>query len=180
MQATRGNLTLEIHQDLDPINPREGETNLSIMACWHQRHRLGDSQPALDPDSWLERMQEEYPDLIKLPLYLYSHSGLHLQTMPFTGMNAAWDSGQVGWVFTTRQRCAELGVPWDPDKVRAQLLAEVFEYDQFLSGDVYGFRLLQDGEEVASCWGFFGTDWKSNGLIDHLPAEARELVEVLE
>lgn len=180
MQATRGNLTLEIHQDLDPIDPRTEELNLGVMACWHTRYRLGDSNPRRAPTDWLELIQRERPSAVMLPLFLLDHSGLRLSTAPFGGPHGAWDSGQVGWIFTHAERAAELGIDWDPDKARAELEAEVRVYDSYLAGEVYGFRLLQDGEEIASCWGFYGTDWKTNGLIDHLPEDARALLEVLE
>jgi hypothetical protein len=46
MQATKGNLTLEIHQDLEPENPRRStDGNCSTMVCWHKRYVLGDEQP---------------------------------------------------------------------------------------------------------------------------------------
>jgi hypothetical protein len=33
--------------------------------------------------------------------------------------------------------------------------------------------------EVNSCWGFFGDDWKVNGLADEIPDDAKELVNEL-
>jgi hypothetical protein len=86
----------------------------------------------------------------------------------------------VGFIYTTRARFAELGLEWSPERARKEMEAEVVVYDQYLSGDIYGFRLLEDGEEVESCWGFYGDDWQANGLAESLPASARELLEVLE
>ena len=40
-----------------------------------------------------------------LPLYLYDHSGI---TMNTTGFNDRWDSGQVGFIYTTKDRVTEL------------------------------------------------------------------------
>jgi hypothetical protein len=180
MQATRGNLTLEIHQDLDAENPRTcWDGNAGTMACWHNRYTLGDVQPQRlsGPAEWLNALGRQLPDALVLPLYLLDHSGLRISTTPFS---CPWDSGQVGWIYTTPARFAELGLDWDPERARRELLAEVETYGQYLAGDVYGFRLLENGEEISSCWGFFGTDWATNGLTDHLPDEARALLEVLE
>lgn len=65
--------------------------------------------------------------------------------------------------------------------------ADVEVYDQYLTGDVYGFYLysaepVEDGEdpdwkEEDSCWGFFGSDVLENGIEDHVGNGFREAVE---
>ena len=64
---------------------------------------------------------------------------------------------------------------------------EVETYDQYLRGDIYGFTLskkvvkqdkcphcfevireYEDEEFVDSCWGFFGDEIESNGILDHI------------
>jgi hypothetical protein len=46
------------------------------------------------------------------------------------------------------------------DKVAKLLLAEVDEYDHYLTGNVYGYEITkgerQEGQVINSCWGFFG------------------------
>jgi hypothetical protein len=37
-------------------------------------------------------------------LYLYDHSGITISTSPFS---CGWDSGQVGFIYLTRQKCEE-------------------------------------------------------------------------
>jgi len=69
-----------------------------------------------------------------LPLYLYDHSGITMRTSPFS---CQWDSGQVGFIYCTKERCDELGA--DFSKAEDCLRAEVEEYDQYLTGDVYGY-----------------------------------------
>ncbi len=65
-------------------------------------------------------------------------------------------------------------------------------WNQYLSGDVYGFNVIErkafkkvyaDGSEsedddedfeenvIDSCWGFYGSDPKTNGMIDHIDDE---------
>ena len=50
------------------------------------------------------------------------------------------------------------------------LVSEVDSYNQYLSGDVYGFNVTdkQSGEELNSCYGFFGTDHIENGIFDYV------------
>ncbi len=53
---------------------------------------------------------------------------------------------------------------------------EVEVYDQYLRGDVWGFEVIEDGEVKDSCWGFFGFDPLTNGILDHLADEAKAVV----
>ena len=64
--------------------------------------------------------------------------------------------------------------------------ADVEVYDQYLTGDVYGFNLysadpVEEDEEPEwneedSCWGFFGSDVMENGIEDHVGNGLREAV----
>lgn len=116
--------------------------------------------------------------IVWLPLYLYDHSGL---TMNTTGFSCPWDSGQVGWIYMARETfLAETG--WGeqlwPDKAIEMMQGSVKTYDQYLTGEVYGFQMYQnvgtdenpDWEETDnSCWGFYGDDIKENGIADNVP-----------
>ena len=53
-------------------------------------------------------------------------------------------------------------------KVTALLEGEVKVYDQYVTGDVYGFKMFVDGKETDACWGFFGSDVKTNGVLDYV------------
>lgn len=107
-----------------------------------------------------------------LPLYLYDHSGITMSCSPFS---CRWDSGQVGWIYMDRATILkEFGGKRLTRKRREQaeklLRSEVAEYDQYLTGDVWGY-VIEDtnGDEVDSCWGFYG--------IDHARDQAREAAE---
>jgi hypothetical protein len=60
--------------------------------------------------------------------------------------------------------------------IQTCLKGEVEVYDQYLTGDVWGFEVVEDGEVTDSCWGFFGSDPLTNGIFDHLADPARALV----
>lgn len=75
-----------------------------------------------------------------LPLYLYDHSGITMSTGSFS---CPWDSGQVGWIYCSREKALhEWGGKVFTKKVRekaeAYLKSEVNTYDQYLTGEVYG------------------------------------------
>ena len=108
-----------------------------------------------------------YPYLVSLPLWLYDHGGITIscgdRVYPY---NDRWDSGLVGWIIYAKQ--AEDGEDWR-EKAFARMRAEVEEYDHYLTGEVYGFTLYENGEETDSCWDFYGDDLTQNGILDECP-----------
>jgi len=159
-------LTMKIERDPDPLNPREEWDHLGVMVCFHRRHNLGDASElrAGNFSGWeeMEDRLRKHGAVIVLPLYLYDHSGLTMRTWPFS---CPWDSGQVGFVYATRE--AILGAYNRQrlsqklrDKVERCLRAEVEAYDQYLRGDVWGYTVeTATGEHLDSCWGFFGESY---------------------
>lgn len=157
---------LEIEQDSSPESPREWD-NLGTMVCFHKRYDLGDdnSYCSNNYDGW-EEMKE---DIIEkenvhtiLPLYLYDHSGITMSTSPFS---CNWDSGQVGWIFVSKDKVKRESL--DETKIEEYLKGEVEVYDQYLTGDVYGYKIYEvttcdlgheHRELVDSCWGFYGEE----------------------
>lgn len=163
-------MKIEIVQDTDAESPLESDGRLGRIVCWHRRYSLGDEQPVIDPQEW---MAENFNDvLVVLPVYMYDHSGITIRTTPF---ECTWDSGQIGYIYCTKQNAKDCGFPLTEDAIEIitkGLVGEIEMYDQYLRGDVWGFRLLDDdGTLIDSCWGFFGDDPKTNGMADHLPAE---------
>jgi len=92
-------LNLIISVDDDPIDPRREYDHLGTMVCWHRRYKLGDQHLFGSPGEF-EMEMEERPH-IKLPIFLYDHSGLTLSTAPYA---CPWDSGQIGWILVEWHR----------------------------------------------------------------------------
>lgn len=124
-----------------------------------------------------------------IPLFLYDHSGISMSagaTIPeerpadddetsvargsfgnrtSTG-GYSWDTSMVGFMFTTKARIKELGAP--ADDVDRQLRGELHEYNDYLTGQVFGYVVTKKheadcdddecdhDEDVDSCWGFLG------------------------
>lgn len=160
-----GGFKVRIEQDQDPESPRDWD-NLGTMVCWHRRYHLGDKHSFATPQDFTE--SEEYRDAaIVLPLAMLDHSGLHMWvgSGPHWSDSHGWDSGQVGYVYVTRARLLQEYsrkrlTKATLAKATEVLQAEVKTYDQFLTGDVYGYVVEDDaGNHVDSCWGFFGFDY---------------------
>jgi hypothetical protein len=162
-------LTVEIHQDSDPMDPREWD-NVGKMVCWHRNYLLGDEQPKCSPSEYLfqlmcDREFDKYRKFLPdeevvgeenirkyvekhfhvLPLYLYDHSGITMSTSRFS---CPWDSGQVGFIYAPME-CDEY-----PDMEKG-LVGEVETYDKYMRGDFCGYRIKDEhGNELDSCWDF--------------------------
>lgn len=108
-----------------------------------------------------------YPYLVSLPLWLYDHSGITIscgdRVYPY---NDRWDSGLVGWIVYARQK--DDGEDWRKNAF-ARMRAEVEEYDHYLTGEVYGFTLYENGEETDTIWSYYGDDLTQNGILDECP-----------
>ncbi len=200
MAAATQKLEVRIVVDPSPENPRSWD-NLGTMVCAHRRYRLGDETGLDDAKAFvLQHLSEELcikndwdldhvPDLesaiehtgqaVLLPLYLYDHSGQSMRTTPFS---CPWDRGQVGFIFvskaTLRQEYGYTRLSKNRiSHVAKSLKGEVEVYNQYLANDVWGFEVVGDtGEQEDSCWGFFGDDPLTNGMIDYLSAAAKALV----
>lgn len=221
-----GNYVIAVHYDEDGENPRKAYDNLGTMVCSdHRNYSLGDEQ-VKDWGDWLARAlrqlglskdTDKYYDfeqdlenevdeamrkgfdmfdeqVIRLPLYLYDHGGITMKTSPFT---CAWDSGQVGFIYVTKEKARkEYGnlTKANLDKVVKYLVGEVEAYAQYLEGQVYGYivkdvtgwadyceRYDKDEDsdydfgkfvahvapEIDSCWGYYGYDHKESGLMEN-------------
>ena len=151
--------TVQIVVDDYPSNPMENDT-ISQIIHWHRRYDLGEDAPE-DLDGiegvreWIEK--EKNGTHIK-PLFIYDHSGITVwigDNEPFiNSAHRGWDTGQVGFVFTTPEQIELMGTP--EERVDAVIAAEVKDFDQYLRGEGYGYEILDgDGEVEESCYGFY-------------------------
>lgn len=185
-------MKLRIEQDFDPQNPRKDYDHLAKMVCWHRRYALGDEQPKYPAGEFFWRlMAEDHPDIpddidlkhierfvdkhyVCRNLYLYDHGDITISTSPFS---CPWDSGQVGYIIAKKSDLIKAGVP--EDKWYKMLDDEVEEYDQYLTGDVYGYIIEDDdGEEIESCWGFFGEQYCRDAGEEQLRYHERKAAEL--
>jgi len=173
--------TIKIYHDPDAVSPREW-SNLGTLICWHRRYRLGDRHQFDSPEAFLRDLVDvsDQTDLsldqlreraerkaIILPVFLYDHSGLAMNTI---GFYCPWDSGQVGYVYVTLEAVRkEFGAKRVTkalrDKAEDILRGEIVSYDAYLGGRVYGYVIEQDGEEIDACWGFVG-DYELDCLLE--------------
>jgi len=118
-----------------------------------------------------------------LPLWLYDHSGITISCGARVGQYAdRWDSSQVGWIFVKKEDLLKEQIATEEnwrEKADDIMRADVELYDQYLTGEVFGYTLYEaelpedpegtpDWEETDSCWGFYGNDLFTNGIADEV------------
>ena len=166
-------LILTIEPDDDgPENPRDWD-NMGRMVCSHRRYNLRGSEPKTPHINFgnFSNWDEVSAHLIKcheafviLPLYLYDHSGITIATTPFS---CRWDSGQVGFIYATREDILNNLVN-QPKRVTKNrklwaeqaLRQEVEAYDRYLRGEAYCYVIRdEDDNIIESCGGFDNEDY---------------------
>jgi len=194
------NKTLKIFADDNPSDPREWD-NLGKMHCFHPRYSLGDKKDYSNNfesfaayASWL---QKEKKAVLTLPLSILDHSGLWMKVgTSFQEDSGGWDTSVVGYIWCSKEdikKCYGKYTKANLEKARKCLYSEVETYNQYLTGQVYGFQVIQhnkakfckcckqqtnESEEITdSCWGFFGSDFKENGLFDSTGIEMKDWEE---
>lgn len=159
--------TVKIFYDEDATDPREWD-NAGTMVCFHRRYTLGDGYKhgkgngLFDsPESFQDWWKENGKGGLLIPLFLYDHSGITMSARPFS---CPWDSGQVGWIYATRETILKEWGKGNRVTAKARKLAEsclldeVKTYDEYLTGSVYGY-VAECGGDKDSCWGFFGFEY---------------------
>lgn len=200
-----------IKPDSNPESPREWD-NMTEMICFHRKYSLGDNNPCFQERDF-SSFQELHDEIHRqcnvaaiLPMYLYDHSGLSISTKQF---DCRWDSGQVGFIFITKETMIENFGGKNLTVKMQQKAVEICEsdvktYDQYLSNEVYRFEIIESREmvsmskqdweagncdnvehfvedfEIDSCGGFYGNNWFENGMSDHIPEELHELLKTTE
>jgi len=157
------NHTIEIFQDEYAENPIKEWDMLGEFFCWHRNYDLGNSKRFDTPEEVREYAKET--NSLLYPLFMYDHSGIALSLgnsqYPFS---CPWDAGQLGYVLVDREKTLKeyskkILTKQLKQKIYNVIQGEVNTYNQYLSGDVYGYKVIdKDGEELDSCWGYYGME----------------------
>lgn len=166
------------------FDPR-GNDNMCTLVCFHGRYILGDKRKhglnSKDFNSFndVKKYFEKENDIALIkPLYLYDHSGITISTTPFS---CQWDSGQIGFVFVTKD---DIRHNFGKKKVTKELIekaekimdSEVNEYDNFLQGNVFRYDIHdEDGEPVNSCCGFICDS--ENDVWEEMKGEIESIID---
>jgi len=155
-------------------NPRQ-YADASYFYMSHRNYDFGDniSLDTSDCSSWedvKEIIEKEYNVFAILPVYMYDHSGITINT---TGYSCGWDSGQIGWIWMTKEQAMEYGYK---TKKEAELFleTEIATLDKYLTGDVYEIRMRskKDPTETDTYIGYI-YGWEET--LAEIPKTAKEI-----
>lgn len=195
ISGTNG-LCAHLYQDEDAESPRVDFDNLGRIATVHlRRHVLKDKGEDYLPEdlgNWDEveaYLRRERGAAVVMPVFLYDHSGISISTGSFVGRapHASWDSGQVGLVYARGEdirrwygvkRLSKATLDMAAELVKA----EVETFNQYLSGDVYWYKIVRtstcdkcgnsSAEDLESLGGLYGYEYAKK--------EAMAAIEALE
>ena len=189
---------ISIEQDNDSENPRAIFDSFGTLYTWNPRYAIGCAGDIYNenPHEFIEFLafhvlhmkanansveiiDEIRENICMVPVYIYDHSGITIQTTPFS---CPWDSGQIGWIYVTKDKCIQENVEF---KHAEELLkSEIEQLNQYLTGDVWGYtiysREVEDGNEdlvfiegtvknaiqQESYWGYYGYDYCKQEAFD--------------
>ncbi len=187
MQTENKSARLKVYCDENAVSPRDWD-NVGTMVCWHKRYTLGDKHDYKTPQEFLDSADAKSA-FVRLPVYLYDHSVQKLSTKPFLGRapHADWDSGQVGFIYASRERVLAV-TDWalteeNKDAVREILEAETELYSSYLEGDCYAFSIEDlSGNILDNCGGFYGETMSDilNEMKQHAAPEHRSLFDKIQ
>jgi predicted nucleic-acid-binding Zn-ribbon protein len=134
--------TIHIYQDTDAQSPDEWGSEDVFLITTRNRYfeveRKGFTMDGCRDGEY----NEDYHVLI---LNAYIHSGVALSLGREYPFNDQWDSRQIGYVLV-KKRCGFRNIYKAAESL-------VSEWNQYLSGDVYGY-VVEGADD--SCWGFYG------------------------
>ncbi|MFT6841796.1 MAG: hypothetical protein ACI8Q1_000245 [Parvicella sp.] len=184
----------------DGFEPSDIYDYLEIQSKIKSPIGLDESQDELEDE--LNRYFDYDSKYFIFPVYAYIHSGVSLSLNNGT---CSFDTSSTGYLLVKIDESKDES----DDLIRATEYAQglIDTWNQYLSGDVYGFRVMKpiktytiteeeldsiktkiyqvihtqsfistatksiEYEETDSCWGFYGDDPKTNGMMEHITDE---------
>ncbi len=145
-------LDLAIYQDELP----EEKLHASILNYYEHDVEGKIYSDEVTREKMIEFVHNKY---IILPVYLYDHSGITINT---TGFLCRWDSGQVGFIYVGKEKVKkEFGwkklSPKRERIIKSILRGEIETFDQYIRGEVYicNIQDIENEDNSDTCGGLY-------------------------
>jgi hypothetical protein len=155
--------TIKIWQDEDAESPREWCSDTVFIIRGTR---------VMSPDEYSDG---DFPPAgaISLPVWHYTHSGSMYQANETNPFSCPWDSGQAGFIWITREDARK---DYGVERISSKLLTQIYDrlrgevevYSDWANGQVFGYSIHDEDDEVIDCCGGFYGDW------DHAIEEAKQ------
>ena len=142
---------VSIDSDSDTESPRTWD-NFGTLLLWGKSSHCSDIDPTLNDGRKVSDFWTDPQDFLQyhpakswliLPVYKYEHGSVAYNT---TGFSCSWDSGQVGYIFASKEAAIkEFGVNNCTKSVREKALAcmasEVATFGAWANGQCYSYTV---------------------------------------
>ena len=89
----------------------------------------------------------------------------------------AFDGGQLGHIYMTKEKALQEGIPWDYETITKILEGEVKEYNNYLQGNCWSYEITDDDDNVIdSCSGFLADDIENSGVLNAYDKNVHALI----
>ena len=160
-------MSIKIYYDTDAESPAFW-SNEDYFLCADYRHLYLKDTPltAEDCRDALREGKAFLDGYYIFPVSIYDHSGIALSL----GRSHGWDYSN-GDAFLCVKRMK--GWSWAKSKAEERAEALVDTWNEYLSGEVYGFVSEDEyGEQIDSCWGYYGEDGIKDAIV-----EAKDIID---
>ncbi|MEI6084003.1 MAG: hypothetical protein WCS70_06845 [Verrucomicrobiota bacterium] len=174
---TKNGYTVRIEQDQDAQSPSEYQYEGAFLVAWHSDFYVrppGDKSRRTDPQGDIDQFKKTHHIFL---IEAYIHSGVRIAFASEGNFcDRRWDvSNPVGFIALAKDE-------WKTRSKKAEKYARALieTWNQYLSGDVWGYVVEKDGEHVDSCWGFFGREYaetEARAALNSAFEAAREEIE---
>lgn len=175
-------MRIRIVHDSDPEQP--GDDLVKISYATRSRYVLG-TEAVTEDQAWELGERMKHGCLVGIPVYAYVHSGSTVRCSENGNLfDCPWDSRRSGLAYIDMPKVvAEFGEgPEAIEKAKVRIRSAVELFDVWLRGEVYGFVAEtwspvydKAGETAGGIWvaedccqGFYGDDWRTNGIKDYV------------
>jgi hypothetical protein len=157
---------ITIGEDTDATAPDDHADENAFLVTTRNRYFQVEGPGGETADTIGDNLEEWEKTHYVYKLNALIHSGVRLSIeSDLKEYYMGFDSGQIGFVLVVRDE-SEIPHPFEYAK------GMVEEWNQYLSGDVWGFT-IEDGEEnhIDSCWGFYGFEYCKTEALENVPSK---------
>lgn len=154
---------IEVIYDESSFTPDDNGDDEVFLVYDHRQFCV--ERKGFEPRDIFDNGKSMYKGYHVFVCYAYIHSGVALSVGSHNFPDARWDVSSTGYVLIKKEK------GWSWTKEKALKLAEglVEEWNQYLSGDTYGYNIEETDD---SCWGYCGSDGK-----EQMIAEAKQNID---